>query len=106
MCAWCVDAEHCAFFTNKADVVPREEAERLKTLADRRVKIARDALAAEIFEGIEREINNLEYQANTPRKNVKVEELKAQMDWVIHEVIPQILADLKKKYKEEQDHDT
>lgn len=56
MCAWCVDAEHCAFFTNKADVVPRADAERWKTLSDRRVKIARDALAAEIFEEIEKAI--------------------------------------------------
>lgn len=61
MCAWRVDAEHCAFFTNKADVVPRADAERLKTLSDRRVKIARDALAAEIFEEIEDVLNNIGY---------------------------------------------
>lgn len=57
-------------------------------------------VARKIFEEIEREINDLEYQANTPRKTVKVEELKAQMDWVLHEVVPQILAELKKKYTE------
>ena len=25
MCAWCIDAEHCAFFQEKADVVLKEK---------------------------------------------------------------------------------
>jgi hypothetical protein len=55
-------------------------------------------VAREIFEEIEKEISNLEYRANTPRKTVRVEELKAQVDWVLHEVVPKTIAELKKKY--------
>jgi hypothetical protein len=58
-------------------------------------------VASEIFEEIEKSIANLEYSANTPRKTVKVEELKAQVDWILHEVLPKTLAKLKKKYTEE-----
>ena len=58
-------------------------------------------VAREIFEEIENSIANLEYRANTPRKTVKVEELKAQCDWILHEVLPKTLAELKKKYTEE-----
>jgi hypothetical protein len=55
-------------------------------------------VAREIFEEIEKAISNLEYRANTPRKTVRVEELKAQVDWVLHEVVPKTIAELKKKY--------
>lgn len=54
--------------------------------------------ASEIFEEIEKSIANLEYKVNTPRKTVKVEELKAQVNWVLHEVVPNTIAELKKKY--------
>lgn len=54
--------------------------------------------AREIFEEIEKEIANLEYRANTPRKTVRVDELKAQMDWLLHEVVPSVIDELKKKY--------
>ena len=57
--------------------------------------------APEIFEEIEERISALEYQANSPRKIVKFEELKAQVNWVLHEVVPQTIAELKKKYTEE-----
>ena len=60
-------------------------------------------VAEEIFAEIEKHISSLEYQANTPRKTVKVEELKAQVNWVLHEVVPQTLAELKKKYTESED---
>ena len=65
--------------TPTADVVPRAEVE-------------------EIFAEIDKRIASLEYRANTPRKTVKVEELKAQCDWILHEVIPKTLAEFKKKY--------
>lgn len=55
-------------------------------------------ITREIFEEIEKAISNLEYRANTPRKTVRVEELKAQVDWVLHEVVPKTIAELKKKY--------
>jgi hypothetical protein len=57
-------------------------------------------VAEEIFAEIEKSIADLEYRANTPRKTVKVEELKAQCDWILHEVVPKALAELKKKYTE------
>ena len=50
--------------------------------------------AAEIFAEIEKTIADLEYRAKTTRKTVKVEELKAQVDWVLHEVVPKTLAEL------------
>lgn len=57
--------------------------------------------ASEIFDEIEKSIADLEYRANTQRKTVKVEELKAQCDWILHEVIPKTLAELEKKYTED-----
>jgi replicative DNA helicase len=60
-------------------------------------------VAKEIFAEIEKTIADLEYRANTPRKTVKVEELKAQCDWILHEVVPKALAELKKKYTEEKE---
>lgn len=56
--------------------------------------------AREILAEIEKKIADLEYQAKIPRKTVKVEELKAQMNWILHEVIPQIIAEIKEKYTE------
>ena len=58
-------------------------------------------VAREIFEEIEKRIADLEYRANTPRKTVKVEELKEQVNWILHEVVPSTVAELKKKYTEE-----
>ena len=55
--------------------------------------------ATDIFEEIESKIATLEYKAKTPRKTVKVEELKAQVNWVLHEVVPNTIAELKKKYE-------
>lgn len=58
-------------------------------------------VAREIFEEIEKRIADLEYKANTTRKTVKVEELKAQVNWILHEVIPSTIAELKMKYESE-----
>lgn len=57
-------------------------------------------VAEEIFAEIEKTITDLEYRTNTLRKTVKVEELKAQVNWVLHEVVPKTLAELKNKYTE------
>jgi hypothetical protein len=98
-----------------ADVAPKSEVERLQhildsyalqygTVKDQHEVIdkVKTEVAREIFEEIEKAISNLEYRANTPRKTVRVEELKAQVDWVLHEVVPKTIAELKKKYKGEQ----
>ena len=66
-----------------------------KGFADGKAEVARG-----IFEEIDEKIASMKYNANTPRKTVKVEELKEQVDWVLHTVIPQTLAELKKKYTE------
>ena len=63
----------------------------------------RSEVAREIFGEIEANINALEYNARTPRKTVSVDELKAQMDWVLREVIPGTLAKIKQKYTEENE---
>ena len=52
----------------------------------------------DIFEEIEKAIAGMTYSARTQRKTVKVEELKEQVDWVLHEVVPNRIAELKKKY--------
>lgn len=52
----------------------------------------------DIFEEIEKAIAGMTYNARTQRKTVKVEELKEQVDWVLHEVVPNRIDELKKKY--------
>ena len=60
--------------------------------------------AREIFEEIEETIANLEYrvnnQKNTPFNIGRIEEIKSEVNRALHEVVPQILAELKKKYTE------
>ena len=55
-------------------------------------------IAKQIFEDIEKTISSMEYKANTPRKTVKVEELKEQVNWVLHKVIPDTINKIKDKY--------
>ena len=110
-----------------ADVVPKSEVERLQAEIERLkkdneyilmqhrfqrrpggdcwndvIEKAKTEVAREIFEEIERRISDLEYNARTPRKTVSVDELRAQINWVMHEVIPATIAELKKKYTEEK----
>ena len=44
--------------------------------------------------------NDLEYNANTSRKTVKVDELREQMDWILHEVVPNTIKEFAEKYVE------
>lgn len=96
------------------DVVPREEVDRLNhilnsyalqygTVKDQHAAIDRikAETAREIFEEIEKKISSMEYNTNTARKTVKVEELKEQVNWVLHGVIPDMIVELKKKYTED-----
>ena len=62
-------------------------------------------VAREIFEEIEKALSSMKYNANTPRKTVTVDELKEQVDWVLHEVVPNRIAELKKKYESEGAND-
>ena len=45
--------------------------------------------------------NNLEYNANTKRKTVSVDELKEQMDWILHTVAIQSIEDIEREMLEE-----
>lgn len=56
-------------------------------------------VALEVIEELERKIASLEYNAKTTRKTIKVEELRAQVDWILHEVVPDTIAEVKKKYE-------
>ena len=44
--------------------------------------------------------NDMEYNANTPRKTVKVDELRAQVDWILHEVTVNTIKEFAEKYVE------
>ena len=48
-------------------------------------------------ERVKESIANLEYRANTHRKTVKVEELREQIDWVLHTVVPQTIDQIAKE---------
>ena len=118
----------CPHYINAADVVPKSEVERLEEkcaiLNEKNAQLAlalfrdfpttkelevweaceavKTKVAREIFEEIEESISSLEYIARTPRKTVSVEELKSQVDWVLHDVVLQTIAELKKKYTEDK----
>ncbi len=82
---------HCG---NDCDCANEEIAKRLYEHGYRK--------ASEIFAEIEKALSSMKYNANTTRKTVKVEELKEQVDWVLHEVVPNRIAELKKKYESEE----
>ena len=60
-------------------------------------------VAAEIFADIKQKIADLEYNAKVPRKTVTVETLMEQVNWVLHEVVPETLDEIEKKYTESED---
>ena len=51
----------------------------------------------ECFEKIEKRFASLEYRANTSRKTVSVEELIAQVNWILYEVVPKTISELKQE---------
>lgn len=55
--------------------------------------------AAELIE----KFNDLEYNANTPRKTVKVDERRSQMDWILHEVVTDTIKEFAEKCVEEME---
>ena len=93
-----------------ADVVPKSEVDlyrrqvdeledELASTYDKREN-ARAEVAREIFEEIEKAICNLEYKAKSKRKTVHLDEMTEVVNWVLHEIIPKRIAELKKKYTE------
>lgn len=51
----------------------------------------------EFTEKLKEEFLNLQYNANTDRKNIKIEELKEQMDWLLHTVAIETVENLLKE---------
>lgn len=51
----------------------------------------------EFTEKLKEEFLNLQYNAKTDRKNVKIEELKEQMDWLLHTVAIETVENLLKE---------
>ena len=45
----------------------------------------------EMADTLKERINNLEYNADIKRNTVRVEELYEQVNWVLHEVVPQTI---------------
>lgn len=48
-------------------------------------------------ERLKENFNNLEYKARTTRKTVKTDELREQIDWVLHMVAPKTIDNLVKE---------
>lgn len=63
----------------------------------------KNEIAREIFTTIKSGIDSLEYNVKTPRKTVKVAELKEQVNWVLHEVIPKTLVEIENEYTDVAD---
>ena len=57
-------------------------------------------VAAEIFAEIEKAISNLEYKCNYRHTHIPLETMTEVVNWVLHECVPNRLAELKKKYEE------
>ena len=99
-CQDCLHYEVCRF-VNALAVANVVNAENCRMFKDTKGYRKASDVAREIFEEIEKALSSMQYNANTPRKTVTVEELKEQVDWVLHEVVPNRIADLKKKYESE-----
>lgn len=61
-----------------------------------------DKAVKEIFEDIEETISSLEYRAKSERKTIYLEKMTEVVNWVLHEVVPNRIAELKKKYTGEK----
>jgi endonuclease III len=82
------------------DTCLEEDCETIAVLIyDKGYRKASDVIKAFSEELIER-FNDLEYNANTPRKTVKVDELRAQIDWILHEVTINTIKEFTEKYVE------
>lgn len=60
-------------------------------------------VAREIFEEIEEAISAMEYNAKSQTKNatIPIDSMTDVVNWVLHEVVPNRISELKKKYTEE-----
>ena len=58
-------------------------------------------VAREIFEEIEKILLDLKYTTESRYTHVPIETLEEVGNWILHEIVPQTIAELKKKYTEE-----
>ncbi len=63
--------------------------------------IVRAEAIKEFAERLKKDFYDLEFNANTERKTVRVSELRDQMDWVLHTVSIEIINDLVKEMTED-----
>ena len=86
------------------DLVNRQQAEidelkaineSLKTDRPFLIAIARVETIKEFVEKLKRKFNDMEYNAQTDRKTVKIDELRERMDWVLHAVVIETIDKLK-----------
>ena len=64
---------------------------------DKAIKSAKAEAIKEFAERVKENFNDMEYSAKTNRKTIKVEELRGQMDWVLHTVIIETIDNLVKE---------
>ena len=79
-----------------------EEQDKAILNALKRMGEVRAEAAREFAERLKSKFASMEYQANTIRKTVRVDELKAQMDWILHEIVPQAIDELVKEMTEKE----
>lgn len=75
----------------------RKEDNKLITSLNKCYETAKSETVKFFAERVKESFLNLEYKANTNRKTVKVEELKEQMEWVLHTVAIEIIDNLVKE---------
>lgn len=80
--------EDCPFYKDKSQIVE---------LPMKAIK--------EFAEQLKKDFCDLEFNANTERKTVRVSELREQMDWVLHTVSIEIINNLVNEMTKEQGND-
>ena len=77
------------------DLTNRQKSEIERLL--QKLQQAKSEAIKEFAEKAKETFLNLQYNAKTDRKTVKIEELKEQMDWLLHKVAIEMLENLLKE---------
>lgn len=74
----------------KAEIERLErEMEAIKDDREASIRFAHDDGAREFAYRLKERIASMEYKARTARRSIGVDDLRAQMDWMLHEIFPQ-----------------
>ena len=99
--------KHNKEVTENCLIVMNRTEERYNTLFEEAKEIlineARAEAIKEFAERLKEGFNALEYRANTTRKTIRIEELREQMDWVLHSVAIEKIDNLVKEMVGEQE---